>query len=71
MKDSPEGKGAFAFHLSKEKLMEFRKLSAKEKLDWLEEANKFVADFVPEAKLKRWKKFVDSQGSANSKKTLT
>lgn len=64
MENSPEKKKAFAFHLSKEKLMESLKLSAEEKLDWLEEANDFVADFVPEEKIKRWKKFVDSQGSA-------
>ena len=64
MKDSPENKIAFSFYLSKETRKELRKFSAKEKLDWLEEANEFVADFVPEAKLKRWKKFVDSQGSA-------
>ena len=64
MKDSPENKRAVSFYLSKGTRKELRKLSAKEKLDWLEEANKLVADFVPEAKLKRWKKFVDSQGSA-------
>ena len=64
MKDSLENKIAFSFYLSKETRKELRKFSAKEKLDWLEEANEFVADFVPEAKLKRWKKFVDSQGSA-------
>ena len=64
MKDSPENKRAVSFYLSKETRKELRKFSAKEKLDWLEEANEFVADFVPEAKLKRWKKFVDSQGSA-------
>ena len=64
MKDSIENKIAFSFYLSKETRKELRKFSAKEKLDWLEEANEFVADFVPEAKLKRWKKFVDSQGSA-------
>lgn len=63
MNDSPEKKKAFAFRLSKEKIREFRKLSAEEKLDWLEEANKFVADFVPEEKIRRWRKFIDSQGS--------
>jgi hypothetical protein len=60
MKDSQGKKGAFAFRLSAEKIKEFRGVSAEEKLDWLEEANKFVADFVPEEKRRRWKKFVDA-----------
>ncbi len=60
MKDSQEKKSAFAFRLSAEKIKEFRSLSAEEKLDWLEEANKFVADFVPEGKRRRWKKFMDA-----------
>ena len=59
MKDRLERKSAFAFRLSREKLTAFRGLSAEEKLDWLEEANKFVADFVPEEKLRRWQKFTD------------
>jgi len=60
MRDRPGRKSAFAFRLSREKLTAFRGLSAEEKLDWLEEANKFVADFVPEEKLRRWKKFMDA-----------
>jgi len=63
MKDSQKKNGAFAFRLSKEKLEEFRGLSAEEKLNWLEDANKFVADFVPEEKRRRWKEFVDGQGN--------
>jgi hypothetical protein len=62
MKDSQEKKGAFAFRLSAEKIREFRGVSAEEKLDWLEEANRFVADFVPEEKRRRWKKFMDAGG---------
>jgi len=59
MKDSQEKKSAFVFRLSKEKLRQFRGFSAEEKLNWLEEANKFVEDFVPEGKRRRWKKFID------------
>ena len=61
MDDSKEGKNAFAFRLSKEKLEKFRGLSAEDKLNWLEEANRFVADFVPDEKLRRWKEFVSRQ----------
>jgi len=60
MKDSQEKKEAFAFRLSKEKLREFRCYSAEDKLDWLEEANKFVVNFVPEKKLTRWKNFINA-----------
>ncbi len=65
MKQSAIKKEAFAFRLSGEKIRAFRDLSAEEKLDWLEEANRFVQDFVPEEKRKRWKKFIESgqQGS--------
>ena len=35
----------FAFRLSKEKLMKVKDLSPEDKLDWLEEANEFVATF--------------------------
>ena len=44
-------------------------LSPKEKLDWLEEANQFVAAFVPAEKLERWKRVIsvqkDSEGAAD------
>jgi putative sterol carrier protein len=61
MKDSPKEKHAFAFRLSKEQIRALRGLSAEEKLDWLEEANRFVEDFVPEGKRQRWKKFISGQ----------
>ncbi len=60
MDDNQEKKSAFVFRLTKEKIRSFRGLSAEEKLDWLEEANKFVTDFVPEGKRRRWKKFIDA-----------
>ncbi len=49
---------SFAFRVSKEKIKEFSKLSAEEKLNWLEDANNFVAAAVPAEKLKRWGKFI-------------
>lgn len=49
---------SFAFRVSKEKIKEFAKLSAEEKLNWLEDANNFVVAAVPEEKLKRWEKFI-------------
>ena len=59
MKDSQKRQSAFAFRLTREKIRVFRAASAEEKLDWLEEANKFVAEFVPEEKLRRWRRFID------------
>ena len=44
-------------------------LSPKEKLDWLEVANQFVAAFVSAEKLERWKRVIsvqkDSEGAAD------
>lgn len=53
-----ETENSFAFRVSKEKIKEFAKLSAEEKLNWLEDANNFVAAAVPDEKLKRWEKFI-------------
>jgi hypothetical protein len=49
-------KKPFAFRPSTETLKAFRSASAEAKLNWLEDANKFVRDFVPAKKLEKWKK---------------
>jgi hypothetical protein len=49
-------KKPFAFHTSTETLKAFRSTSAEAKLNWLEDANRFVRDFVPAKKLEIWKK---------------
>ena len=49
-------KKPFAFRISPEALKQFKDAPAEAKLDWLEEANRFVNDFVPPEKLERWKK---------------
>jgi hypothetical protein len=46
----------FAFRPSKETLKQFKDASAEAKLNWLEEANRFVNDFVSSQKQERWKK---------------
>jgi hypothetical protein len=51
----------YAFKPSLELLREMKDLSPKEKLDWLEEANQFVAAFVPAEKLERWKRVISVQ----------
>jgi hypothetical protein len=48
-------KKPFAFRPSTETLKAFS-ASAEAKLNWLEDANKFVRDFVPAKKLEKWKK---------------
>ena len=55
MKQEPKKK-PFAFRPSREALRQFKDVSSEEKLNWLEEANRFVNDFVPPQKLERWKK---------------
>jgi len=47
----------FAFHPSLDALNQFKDASPEAKLNWLEEANQFVNDFVSPEKLERWKKF--------------
>ena len=44
----------FTFTLSAEKLKESAHLTAKEKLEWLEEANEFIEKCVDPGILKRW-----------------
>ncbi len=46
----------FSSHHSPETVKQFRDASAEDKLNWLEEANRFVNDFVPREKLERWRK---------------
>jgi hypothetical protein len=57
MKQEPKRK-QFAFRPSKQALSKFKDASPEAKLNWLEEANRFVNDFVPSQKLGRWKKIV-------------
>jgi hypothetical protein len=47
---------SFAFRPSQEALKQFKDASPEAKLNWLEEANQFVNDFVSPEKLERWKK---------------
>ncbi len=49
-------KKPFVFRPSPEALKHFQDASPEAKLNWLEEANQFVNDFVPSRKLERWKK---------------
>ena len=60
--EKTSGSAGFAFRIPPERLREFSPLSAEEKLRWLEEANRFVAKFVPPQKLARWRRFMEGQG---------
>jgi hypothetical protein len=55
MKQTPLKK-KFAFRPSKDALRQFKNATPEEKLNWLEEASRFVNDFVSPAKQERWKK---------------
>ena len=61
MNETPKKKVPYSHHLSKEKLSEFLGFSAEAKLEWLEEANKFVKEFVPLEKRKRLEEFIRQQ----------
>jgi hypothetical protein len=60
MDEAPETKTPFSFRLSKEKLREFQGLSAEAKLQWLEDANSFVNEFVSPEKRRKWEEFIKS-----------
>jgi hypothetical protein len=47
---------SFVFLPSTDTLMAFKDASAEDKLNWLEEANQFVNDFVSPEKLDLWKR---------------
>jgi hypothetical protein len=46
----------FTFCPSPDAVQQFKDASPEAKLNWLEEANRFVQDFVPREKLERWRK---------------
>ncbi len=54
--DREQRKKPFVFRPSPETLKQFKDASPEAKLNWLEEANRFVNDFVPAKKLEKWKK---------------
>lgn len=46
----------YSFQPPRETLESFRNASPEAKLNWLEEARRFVFDFVPPVKLELWRK---------------
>lgn len=56
MTSQEQRKKPFVFHPSQETLKQFKDASPEAKLNWLEEANRFVNEFVSPQKLARWKK---------------
>jgi hypothetical protein len=73
MNETPKKKAQYSFHLSKEKLREFLSFSAEAKLEWLEEANRFVNEFLPSEKRKRVviKSLKSASGNINEKNSLS
>jgi len=61
MNEAPKKIVQYSHRLSKEKLREFLGFSAEAKLEWLEEANKFINEFLPSEKRKRWEEFMKQQ----------
>lgn len=56
MTHQEQKKKPFVFRPSLDTLRQFKDASPEAKLIWLEEANRFVSDFVDPQKLERWKK---------------
>lgn len=56
MRKKKTNKAGFSFTLDKEKILATYDFSAKDKLDWLEEANRFVKSSMSPGKRKRWEK---------------
>ena len=56
MTDQEPRKKPFTFRPSPETLKQFKDASPEAKLDWLEEANRFVNEFVTPQKREMWKK---------------
>jgi len=56
--DNKNKKKGFAFMLTKDKIKECSRFSTEEKLEWLEEVNKLISDFLPMEKLDKWKRFI-------------
>ena len=49
-------KKPFTFRLSPSAVKQFKDASPEAKLNWLEDVNRFVQDFVPREKRERWRK---------------
>ena len=62
MDEDPETRAPFSFRLSIEKLREFQGISAEAKLQWLEDANSFVNEFVSPEKRRKWEEFIKARG---------
>lgn len=56
MAEKTKRKKAFSFRLSREKLKEFRGISSEDKLNWLEDANSFINEFLTKEKIRKWEK---------------
>jgi hypothetical protein len=61
MNKAQKKKVQYSYRSSKEKLREFLGVSTEAKLEWLEEANRFINEFLPSEKRKRWEEFIRQQ----------
>lgn len=59
----PSNKQPFCFSPSPETLKLLQNTTAEERLQWLEEANQFVRDFVSPDKIERWQRYLQQQES--------
>lgn len=61
-KKSDMQKKTFSFHLSREKIKEFKDISTEAKLNWLEDANNFINKFLSPENRKKWEKMISGGG---------
>jgi len=50
-------KKGFVLHYTEEQIRDYERLSAKDKLNWLEEANRFIHRVMPSRTKKIWEMF--------------
>jgi hypothetical protein len=56
MKDRKEKKFEFSFKIERDRLLELSKISYAGRLQWLEEANKFIASIDGGRLMRQWQK---------------
>jgi len=56
-KSKTEARSKFAYKIDRERLLEFSKMSVEARLEWLEEANKFLNTIKDKRIRKKWQMF--------------
>jgi len=55
----------YSFRPSIELMRELKDLTAKDKIQWLDETNEFISKFLSAADIERWKKVISAHDKTN------